>query len=59
MITIENSIEIRRSVEAVFAFASDLRNSPQWQGGFQEVQMTPDGPPMVGTRATFVVSFLG
>ena len=59
MITIETSIEIRRPVEVVFAFVSDLRNSPQWQGGIQEVRVTPDGPPIVGTQVRQLVSFLG
>ncbi len=59
MITVENSIEIRRPVEAVFAFVSDQRNSPQWQGSIQEARVTPDGPPTVGTKVTQVVSFLG
>jgi uncharacterized membrane protein len=59
MITIESSIEIRRPVEAVFAFVSDERNSPQWQGAIKEAHVTPDGPLIVGSKVTLVVSFLG
>jgi uncharacterized membrane protein len=59
MVTIEHSIEIRRPVEAVFAFVSDFRNSPRWQGPIQEAHVTPDGPPAVGTKVTQVASFLG
>src|SRR5215467_8081176 len=59
METIETSIDIQRPVEAVFAFAADPRNSPQWQGAIKEVHLTPDGPPAVGTKAKQVVSFLG
>jgi len=59
MPTFESSIEIRRPVEAVFAFVADRRNGPQWQGTMKEIQVTPDGPPTVGTRSTQVVSFLG
>jgi len=59
MVTIEASIDIQRPVEAVFAFVSDGRNNPQWQGAFKEVQVTPDGPPTVGTRMKGVASFLG
>jgi uncharacterized membrane protein len=59
MITVENSIEIRRPVEAVFAFVADPRHLPQWQAAVQEVQVTPDGPPAVGTRVRQLVSFLG
>jgi uncharacterized membrane protein len=59
MITIETSIEIRRSVEAVFAYVSDFRNTPQWQGPIQEAHVTPEGPSTVGTKVTLVASFLG
>lgn len=59
MVTIEASIDIQRPVEAVFAFVSDGRNNPQWQGASKEAQVTPDGPPTVGTRMKGVGSFLG
>jgi uncharacterized protein YndB with AHSA1/START domain len=61
MITIETSIEIRRPVEAVFAFVSDHRNEPQWHKSVKvkEFRVTPDGPPAVGTQSTVVGSFLG
>jgi len=59
MITFETSIEIRRPVEAVFAFVSDPRNEPQWEKTVTEVRVTPDGPPAVGTKVTKVGSFLG
>jgi len=57
MITIEASIDIQRPVEAVFAFVSDGRNNPQWQEAFKEVQVTPDGPPTVGTKLKGVACF--
>jgi uncharacterized membrane protein len=59
MITFETNIEIRRPVEAVFAFVADPRHNPEWQGAFKEVQVTPDGPIMVGTKVRRVGSFLG
>jgi uncharacterized membrane protein len=59
MITFETSIEIRRPLEAVFAFVSDPRNEPQWEKTVKEVRVTPDGPPAVGTQVTKVGSFLG
>jgi uncharacterized membrane protein len=59
MITFETSIEIRRPLEAVFAFVSDPRNEPQWEETVKEVRVTPDGPPAVGTQVTKVGSFLG
>ena len=59
MITVETSIEIRRPVEAVFAFVSDPHNEPQWERTVKEIRVTPDGPPAVGTKVTKVGSFLG
>jgi uncharacterized membrane protein len=59
MDTVENSIEIHRPLETAFAFVADVRNNPQWQEAFKEVQVTPDGPPMVGTKMKAVASFLG
>lgn len=59
MITIEGSIEVQRPIEVVFAYASDPRNGPQWQGAVKAVRVIPDGPPHVGTQAKIVASFLG
>jgi uncharacterized membrane protein len=59
MHTIETSIDIQRPVEAVFAYVADPRNGPQWQGAIKEAHVTPEGQPMVGTKVTQVVSFLG
>jgi carbon monoxide dehydrogenase subunit G len=59
METIETSIDIQRPVAVVFAFVSDQRHNPEWIGLFKEVQVTPDGPPTVGTQVKAVVSFLG
>jgi uncharacterized membrane protein len=59
MLTIELSIEIRRPVEAVFAFASDFRKIPQWQKSIKEAPVTPDRPPAVGTKGRQEGSFLG
>lgn len=55
----EQTIVIDRPVAEVFAFVSDQRNTPQWQGGLVEVQRLTDGPPGVGTRHVFVRNFLG
>ena len=59
MITVETGLEIHRPVEVVFAFATDFRHAPQWQETTKEVYVTPNGPPIVGTKATQVASFLG
>lgn len=59
METIARSIDIQRPVEAVFAYVADLRNVPQWVGATKGTHVTPEGPPIVGTKVTQVVSFLG
>jgi uncharacterized protein YndB with AHSA1/START domain len=59
MIHIEESITINRPIEEVFAYVSDFRTTSQWQSGVVDVQLTPEGPVGVGTRATFVRVFLG
>jgi len=59
MITVEKSIVIDRPVEDVFAFVSDHTNAPRWQRGLLEVRRASDGPIGVGTRHTFVRTFMG
>jgi carbon monoxide dehydrogenase subunit G len=59
MDTIETSIDIQRPVEAIFAFVADQRHNPEWVGSIKQVQVTPDGPPTVGTQVKARVSFLG
>src|SRR5258708_22075986 len=50
MDTIASSIDIQRPVEAVFAYVADPRNDPQWVGAIKEAHVTPEGPPIVGTK---------
>src|SRR5215467_13845212 len=59
MIHIEESITINRPIEEVFAYVSDFRTALQWQSGVVDVQLTPESPVGVGTRAAFVRVFLG
>jgi len=49
MIKEEKSGIIRRPIEEVFAYVSDLRHSPEWQSGLVEVRQTTEGPQGVGT----------
>jgi uncharacterized protein YndB with AHSA1/START domain len=55
----EKSIVIERPLADVFAYVGDQRNAPRWQPGLVEVRRLTDGPPGVGTRHTFVRSFVG
>jgi uncharacterized membrane protein len=59
MLTVEKSIVIGRPAEDVFAYVSDQTNAPRWQRGLLEVRRTSDGPIGVGTRHTFVRTFMG
>ena len=59
MIVVEKSVVIGRSVNDVFAYVSDQTNAPHWQSGLLEVRRTTDGPLGVGTRHTFVRTFMG
>jgi uncharacterized protein YndB with AHSA1/START domain len=59
MITIEKTIFIGRSPEAVFAFVSDQTNAPRWQRGLTAVRRTTDGPIGVGTRHAFERTMMG
>jgi uncharacterized membrane protein len=59
MITVDESVVIKRPVEEVFGFLTDHRNDIRWQDGLLEVRLTPDGPVGVGTRVTEVRKFMG
>jgi uncharacterized protein YndB with AHSA1/START domain len=45
----ESSTTIRRSVEEVWAFISDPRNTSKWDPGVLDVRVTSAGPVGVGT----------
>ncbi len=45
----ESSVEIDRSVEAVFAYLADGRHDPEFSPRVQEITKTPDGPTALGT----------
>jgi carbon monoxide dehydrogenase subunit G len=59
MIKVEKSSIIRRPIEEVFAYVSDLRHSVEWQSGVVEVRKTTEGPLGVGTQFVFVRKFMG
>jgi uncharacterized protein YndB with AHSA1/START domain len=59
MIREQGSVIIRRPVEEVFAYVTDLTHSAEWQAGLLEVRKLTDGPVGVGTRYAFVRQFMG
>jgi uncharacterized protein YndB with AHSA1/START domain len=58
MIRAEWTAIIERPIEEVFAYVGDQTNTPAWQAGLLEVRRTTDGPIGVGTRHTFVRTFM-
>ena len=58
MIRVEKSGIIERPIEEVFAYIGDQTNTPQWQAGLVEVRRTTEGPIGVGTKHTFVRTFM-
>jgi uncharacterized membrane protein len=59
MAKLEISIVINRPVEEVFAFLSNLENSPKYISGSVETKKTSEGPVGVGTTYRTVRKFLG
>ena len=51
MAPITGTIEIDRTPQDVFAYASDPERQTEWQEGLVSVKMETDGPVRVGTRA--------
>jgi len=59
MIKIENSVQINRPVEEVFAFVTNIDNLPLWAGPVTEARQTSEGPIGVGTTQIQLAQFLG
>jgi uncharacterized protein YndB with AHSA1/START domain len=56
---IEESVEIDRPPEEVFAYVADPEHLPEWSGIVQEVLKEEQGQPQVGDRFTTAAKFLG
>jgi len=59
MIQIDQSIFIKRDPAEVFAFVTDVNNSPKYQSGMQSAEWITDGPVGVGSTMKVVSRFLG
>ena len=59
MARIETSVVIKRPIEEVFAFVTDIEKFPQWTTELVEVKETSDGSVGVGTTFIGVVKLLG
>ena len=54
-IRIEQSVEIERPLEEVFAYVADPRNDEQWTPAVEETRKTSEGP--LGADTTFEAAF--
>jgi uncharacterized protein YndB with AHSA1/START domain len=59
MARIEESIEIKRPVDKVFAYTTDAKNWSKWQSLIPEAEQTSQGPMNVGTTFKGVSRMMG
>jgi hypothetical protein len=59
MLKFNEKIHIRQPVGEVFAYATDLSNTVQWQGGVVEAEQTSAGPFGIGSTYRIVNQFYG
>ena len=59
MLRVEVGIDIARSPEEVFAFASDVDKLPLWLTGVIEAKQITEGPLRKGTELEHLHTFLG
>jgi carbon monoxide dehydrogenase subunit G len=59
MIQHEQSVQIARPVDDVFAFVTDIGKLPMWSGEIVEARKTSEGPTGVGTTWTGLIKALG
>jgi uncharacterized membrane protein len=59
MARIEESIEIKRPVDKVFAYTTEAKNWPKWQSFLPEAEQTSQGPTNVGTTFKGVTRMMG
>jgi len=59
MARIEESIEIKRPVDKVFAYTTEAKNWPKWQSFIPEAEQTSLGPMNIGTVFKGVSRMMG
>jgi carbon monoxide dehydrogenase subunit G len=59
MARIEESVEIKRPADKVFAFTTDAKSWPKWQSTFPEASQTSQGPVGVGTTFKGKIHMMG
>jgi uncharacterized membrane protein len=56
---IEESVEIKRPAERVFAYTTDAKTWPHWQSTLPEAEQTSQGPVGVGTTFKGIIHMMG
>jgi uncharacterized membrane protein len=59
MARIEESVEIKRPVDKVFAYTTDAKSWSKWQSIIPEAEQTSQGPVSVGTTFKGTVHMMG
>ena len=59
MTRIEESVEIKRPPDKVFAFTTDAKSWPKWQSTFPYAEQTSPGPVGVGTTFRGAIRMMG
>jgi len=59
MARIEESVEIRRPPDKVFAYTTDAKTWTKWQATFPEAEQTSQGPVVVGTTFKGSIHMMG
>jgi len=59
MAGIEESVEIKRPADKVFAYTTDAKSWPKWQSTIPEAEQTSQGPVGVGTTFKGTIHMMG
>lgn len=55
----EESIEIQRPLEEVYAYMGDVSREHEWQPQLLEAEQMPAGPTAIGSKRRYVSEFMG
>jgi hypothetical protein len=59
MIEAESSEHVNTSVDALYAFITDVTNEPKWHTDVVDVHKVTEGPTRVGSTFRWVFNFMG
>jgi uncharacterized membrane protein len=59
MVDVSSSVTINRPIDAVAGYAADPSHAPAWYVNIRSVDWQTEPPVRLGSRVTFVATFLG